>query len=100
MIWMTGAGGGLLASSRLLLKLDLFAPGKIRKILTAALTFAVGLAIAVAGSRAALNNWEQTSPVLSIPMGMNYLALVWAGLGIIFSVMPAGQPRSGSAEEK
>jgi TRAP-type C4-dicarboxylate transport system permease small subunit len=100
MIWMTGAGGGLLASRRLLLKLDLLTPGKIRKILTTAITLAAGLAIAVAGSRAALNNWGQTSPVLNIPMGMNYLALVWAGLGIIFSAMPPGQSRSGPAEEK
>ncbi len=100
MIWMTGAGGGLLASKGLLLKLELFSPGKIRKILTVNLTLAVGLALVVAGSRAALNNWGQTTPVLNIPMGVNYLALVWAGVGIIFSGVSHGQARPGCAVKK
>ena len=87
MVWMTGAGGGFLASRSLLLKLDLFAPGKIKKLLILSLTLITGFVLVLAGAKAAVNNWDQTSPVLNIPMGANYLALVWVGVGVALSGM-------------
>ncbi|MFO7816995.1 MAG: TRAP transporter small permease [Thermodesulfobacteriota bacterium] len=94
MVWMTGAGGGFLASRNLLLKLDLFAPGKIKKVLIINLNLITGFVLVLAGARAAINNWDQTSPVLNIPMGANYLALVWVGIGIALSSMLFDRTRS------
>lgn len=89
MVWLTGSGGGLLASTGLLLRLDLFSSAWIKNFLVRPLCLAVGLVVILAGARAGINNWGQTSPVLNIPMTVNYLALAWAGLGLAaFGIFP------------
>ncbi len=88
MVWLTGAGGGLLASQNALLKLDLFIPHKAKKAFISVIVLFIGAMFMLAGLKAAAGNWNQSSPVIKIPMAFNYLAFVWTGMGIVLSGLP------------
>ncbi|NCC23897.1 MAG: TRAP transporter small permease subunit [Deltaproteobacteria bacterium] len=93
LVWMTGAGLGLIALEGRLLRLSLL-PAALTEKVTGFISMVLGLFLVCASALMTARTWEQTTPVLDLPMGLHFIPFAWGGLGLVLARLACGPDKS------